>query len=169
MPRTSIELLIGALEDAYRSGRFHALLENLRDVRDEEWTARPAEHDVEVFGEPSDLSIADLVKHVGEAKQMWANHAFGDGSLDWASAAPPSMEREAMLAWLDDAERGFVAGVTALEDDSELEVERQAHWGRPMRTAEIISIVINHDLYHSGEINRQRTLIRGSSGWELTE
>jgi len=26
--------------------------------------------------------------------------------------------------------------------------------------------VINHDLYHSGETNRQRALIRGADGWE---
>jgi uncharacterized damage-inducible protein DinB len=38
----------------------------------------------------------------------------------------------------------------------------------PMPVREFVTIMINHDLYHSGEINRQRALIRGSDGWERT-
>jgi hypothetical protein len=30
----------------------------------------------------------------------------------------------------------------------------------------MIGIVINHDLYHAGEINRQRDMIRGAEGWD---
>ena len=47
-----------------------------------------------------------------------------------------------MLAWLDDAHAGFASAVDALEDDAELAVERMVHWGRPLPTNQIISIVI---------------------------
>ena len=70
MARTELDALTNALELAYRSDRFHALLENLKDVRDEEWNTLPSEHSVEVFGPSPELSIADLVRHVGGAKLM---------------------------------------------------------------------------------------------------
>ncbi len=166
MARTELESLTRALDAAYRSDRFHAPLSNLEDVNDEEWEALPADHSAEVFGTSPQLSIVDLVQHVGTAKLMWHNHAFGDRSLSWESVRPESHDRAIVLAWLDQAQRGFVASVEALADDGELRVDRVSHWGQLLPTARIISIVINHDLYHSGEINPQRTLIRGTDGWE---
>jgi uncharacterized damage-inducible protein DinB len=166
MTHTEIDTLTRPLEAAYRFDTFHALLENLSDVRENEWAALPANHSAEVFGTSPDLSIAHIVKHVGAAKLMWGNHTFGDASLTWLEAKPSSMDHEPMLEWVDAAHRAFVADVAALEDDRELAVDRTAHSGRPLPTRQIISIVINHDLYHSGEINRQRALIRGADGWE---
>ncbi len=165
MARTELDSLLTALEAAYRGDRFHALLGNLEDVSDEEWATVPGEHRVEVFGPSPELSIADLVLHVGGAKLMWENHPFGDGSLTWEAVRPGTSDRGEIMAWLDDAQGRFVASVDALGDDAELGVERMAHWGRPLETRAIVSIVVNHDLYHSGEINRQRSLIRGATGW----
>jgi uncharacterized damage-inducible protein DinB len=169
MGRAGLDVMLAALEAAYRGDRFHSLLGNLGDVTDEEWATRPAEYSSEVFGTQPELSIADLVRHVGGAKLMWGNHAFGDRSLTWAESGPPSEERGAVMGWLEEAHAGFVAGVEVLGDDAELVAERMAHWGRPLPTQAIISLVINHDLYHSGEINRQRGLIRGASGWARPE
>ncbi len=166
MSRAALDTMLQALDAAYRADRFHSLLGNLSDVRDDEWDVRPANHSVEVFGTSPELSIADIIRHVGAAKLMWDNHAFGDASLTWPDAQPPAPERESILEWLDAAHEGFVAAVTALADDSELEADRRAHWGRPLATRHIISMVINHDLYHSGEVNRQRALIRGADGWD---
>ena len=166
MGRAGIEVMLAAVEAAYRGDRFHSLLQNLEDVSDEEWGTRPAGYSSEVFGDQPELSIADLVRHVGGAKLMWTNHSFGDRTLTWGEVRPPSEDRGAVMGWLNDAHAGFAAAVAALEDDAELAVDRMAHWGRPLRTQAIVSIVINHDLYHSGEINRQRALIRGAEGFE---
>ena len=57
--------------------------------------------------------------------------------------------------------RKLVDGLAALQDDAELVLERPAPWRMPMRREQLIAIVMNHDVYHSGEINRQRALIRG--------
>lgn len=167
--RAELDALLNALEQAYRGDRFHALLGNLEDVSDEEWAAVPAEHRVEVFGTAPHLSIADLAVHVGGAKLMWENHPFGDGALTWEVVGPRSRDRGAVMAWLDEAHGRFVASVGALGDDGELGVERMAHWGQPLETRRIVSIVVNHDLYHSGEINRQRSLIRGAQDWRAPE
>jgi uncharacterized damage-inducible protein DinB len=56
--------------------------------------------------------------------------------------------------------------LAALSDDAELSAMRAAPWGMPMRLDQLLGIVINHDLYHAGEINRQRALMRGAEGWD---
>lgn len=70
-----------------------------------------------------------------------------------------------MLAWLGEGHATFQSALATLRDDAELTVERPAPSGTLTPTARVIEIVINHDLYHAGEINRQRTLLRGAEGW----
>jgi uncharacterized damage-inducible protein DinB len=127
---------------------------------------RPATWSVEVFGSAPELSIRDVVVHVAGAKFMYADRTFGDASLEWADISPPAVDMEPVLAWLDEGHRVFAEGLAALEDDAELAAARPAPWRAPLRREQLIGIVINHDLYHSGEINRQRGLIRGAEGWE---
>lgn len=149
MARTELDSLLTALDLAYRGDRFHSLVGNLEDVSDEEWAAVPGEHSVEVFGTAPHLSIADVVGHVGAGKLMWENHPFGDGSLTWEVVGPGSRDRGEVMAWLDEAHERFVGSVEALGDDAELGVERMAHWRQPLETRRIITVVVNHDLYHS--------------------
>ena len=42
----------------------------------------------------------------------------------------------------------------------------QAPWRKPLTRAQLIDLTVNHLVYHSGEVNRQRALIRGSRGWD---
>jgi hypothetical protein len=35
-----------------------------------------------------------------------------------------------------------------------------------MKRRSLIALITNHDLYHAGEINRQRALLRGAKGWD---
>jgi len=162
--RVAIDLLSNALEGAYRADRWHALLRNLEPVTREEWDVRPARYKVEVFGKEPELSIGDLVAHVGTAKRMYANRAFGDGAAAWDQLAPTSRDRGTMLAWLEEGHAALRNGLAGLRDDTDLLVERIAHWGEPIPVQRFVSIMINHDLYHSGEINRQISLLRGATG-----
>jgi uncharacterized damage-inducible protein DinB len=166
MTRLAIDLLLNRLEAAYRSDPFHALRKNVESVRDGEWDVRPAEWRVDEFGTEPELSICDLVTHVGGAKYMYVNRVFGDAALEWADIRPPSREMRALIAWMDEGHRALTAGLTALKDDAELAIERPAPWRLAMRRDQLLGIVINHDLYHSGEINRQRALLRGADGWD---
>lgn len=167
MPRIALDILTRALEAAYRGDDWHSLRSNLRAVRPEHWHVKPAHPAVEVFGsaDEADLSIADRGAHVGWAKFMYGSHAFRGGTLDLASVAPSSREMAPMLAWLDEAHRYFQDAVATIEDDAELTVARPTPWVGPLPTERIISIVINYDLYHSCQINQQRSLIQGADGW----
>ena len=169
MTRIAIDVLSRRLDAAYRADPFHALRRNVESVRPDEWDLKPARWTVEEFGTLPELSICDIIAHVAGAKFMYADRAFGDASLEWADIAARLLaprEMTAMLAWLDEGHRALAEGLAALTDDEELAAERPAPWRLPMRRDQLIGIVTNHDLYHAGEINRQRTLIRGAESWD---
>jgi uncharacterized damage-inducible protein DinB len=169
MTRIAIDLWTARLEAAYRLDPFHALRKNIESVRADEWDVRPAQWSVEEFGTQPELSICDLAFHVGGAKYMYADRAFGEMRLEWTDIAlPASREMQYVLAWLDEGHRLLVEGMAALSDDAQLGDQRFAPWRLALTREQLLGIVINHDLYHSGEINRQRALLRGADGWERT-
>ena len=167
MSRILIDMLGRRLEAAYSRDPFHALRRNIESVHPDEWDLKPADWSIEVFGTSPELSICDLALHVGGPKYMYANRAFGDALLEWSDIKlPGSREIDVVLAWMDGAHQALAEALAALTDDSELEVERPAPWNQMMTRERLVSIVTNHDIYHSGEINRQRALIRGAKGWQ---
>jgi uncharacterized damage-inducible protein DinB len=169
MTRIAIEVWERRLKAAYRNDPFHALRKNVESVRPDEWGVRPAEHSVEEFGTQPELSICDLVLHVAGAKHMYADRIFGAAELEWEQIRlPASLDMDSVLAWLEEGHRQLADGLAALEDDAALAEQRPAPWRTPMTREQLLGIVINHDLYHSGEINRQRALIRGAQGWQRT-
>ena len=94
--------------------------------------------------------------------------AFADDtSPDWGDIAlPASRGMHVVLEWMDAAYEQLAAGLAALTDDGQLTEMRQAPWRTPMNRQQLLGLVINHALYHSGEVNRQRALMRGAEGWE---
>jgi uncharacterized damage-inducible protein DinB len=166
MTRIAIETLTRQMNAAYRDDPFHAFRKNLASVRPEEWDVRPEKWSVDEFGTQPELSIGDTVLHVAGAKHMYADRAFGDASLEWGQFGPPAFDMKSVLGWLDEGQRKLTEGLAALHDDEELAVERPAPWRVPMPREQLVRIVMNHDLYHSGEINKQRALIRGAEGWD---
>jgi uncharacterized damage-inducible protein DinB len=167
MARTAIDVWSARLEAAYRADPFHALRKNVESVRADEWDVRPAEWSTEEFGTQPELSVCDLVFHVGGAKYMYADRAFGKMKLEWTDIVlPQSRDMPAVLAWLDEGHRQLAEGMASLTDDAQLVEQRLAPWRLAMTREQLLGIVINHDLYHSGEVNRQRALMRGAKGWD---
>jgi uncharacterized damage-inducible protein DinB len=167
MTRTAIDVWTLRLEAAYRADPFHALRKNIESVRLVEWDVRPASWSAEEFGTQPELSVCDLVFHVGGAKYMYADRAFGEMTLEWTGITPPaSRDMQEVLAWLEAGHQLLVEGMAALTDDAQLREARLAPWRLSLTREQLLGIVINHDLYHSGEINRQRALMRGAEGWD---
>lgn len=138
--------------------KWHALLENLASVRDEDWAWLPPD---------GRRSIAWLVEGLGNSKYVYASHAFGDGSMHWNNedslpTLPAGSSREETIAWLRDAQEYLRAGVEALEDDSELLKLRPSPFGDQRETRWMIRTMIEHDIYHAGEINHIRALAQGN-------
>ena len=160
--RTELEVLLRLSGDAFEHDPDNSLLANLRGVRPEDWTALPA---------GGGRTIADLLEHVGWAKWMYADYAFGPATL--RGDAPPmipaggarSRPPEELVAWVTEGHRRWLASVQALADDAELAVERRTNWGARLPTRTLIRIVMAHDWYHAGEINHLRTLLQNTDRW----
>jgi hypothetical protein len=166
MGRTAIDTLARMLEAAYRGDPFHALRRNLDSVLPEEWEARPPDAPTPTVEPATDVfAISEIVLHVAGAKFMYANHAFGDAALEWSGInLPATRDRDGLLTWLDEGHSAFAAGLAAADNDAVLEEKRPWPGGFQLPVSFMIATIINHDLYHSGEINRQRALLR-HSGW----
>ena len=160
MTTQRIDELLLLIDRAFADSE-HSLLKNLSSVREESWTRIP---------EGGKRSIQNIVAHVGMFKFMYANHGFGAGDLDYGEPpAKPAPERlvsvGAAMDYLRDGHEYLTGCIRELEDDSELDALRKAHWGGLAPTRHIIVTMIEHDLYHAGEVNRARALLQNDDGW----
>lgn len=164
--RAVIDSLARLIEEAFEGDPSHSLLANLKDLREEDWTATPP---------GINRSIADILEHVGWSKWMYEDYAFGAASMrgDQPPLIPEGGARarphEELLAWLTDGHHRWLASVRALLDDSELYKDRLTNWGEWLPTRDILRIMIAHDFYHAGEINHLRALLQGTDRWPYDE
>jgi hypothetical protein len=66
--------------------------------------------------------------------------------------------------WLTEGQRRLRTSVAVLGDEDLLRL-RRAPWGELAETRWLISVMIEHDLYHAGEINHLRALHQETDGW----
>jgi uncharacterized damage-inducible protein DinB len=160
--RTAIETLVWLIEDAFQGDPDQSLMANLRDLREDDWTALPM---------GASRSISEILEHVGWCKWMYEDYAFGSASMrgDQPPLTPSNGERsrphKELIEWLTEGHRHWLASVRALSDDSELDRDRLTNWGDHLPTRVIIRIMIGHDFYHAGEINHIRALWQGTDRW----
>jgi len=151
--------LLYLLDEAFEGNNWHSLLSNLRSVTEEDWLWIPS---------GGDRSIREMVQHVGGAKFMYESHAFADASLRWDDSL---VEGGAVLESVSTAIEWLRVGHERLRrsiarlDDAELLVPRPTNWGDLKETRWIIAVMIQHDLYHAGEINHLRALRQSNDKW----
>ncbi len=163
---SEIDLLTYLMDEAFAgpgieaSNESQALLPNLATVDTAKWRARlPG----------SVRTIGSIAVHVASCKVMYANHAFGDGQLTWDSPeVAPWTEFEAPMAetldWLRASHAALMGHVHALSDEGLSEL-RHANWGELRETRWLLSTLLQHDVYHAGEINHIRALLAGEDRW----
>jgi uncharacterized damage-inducible protein DinB len=161
MARAAIEQLLYLLAEAFEGHGEHALLANLRDLSDGDLSWVPP---------GGGRSTFDILEHIGECKYVYENHAFGDGSMRWdrpgtVPMMQPGVSKEELIAWLREGQRRLEASVAALADDGDLLAQRRANWGATYETRWLVNVMIQHDLYHAGEINHLRALRQGTDRW----
>ena len=160
-----VDNLCWLITEAFDSASSCSLMSNLAHIREKDWTAMPT---------GGGRSIADILEHVGWAKWMYEDYAFGNASLPGdkpplipegnARSRPPAE----LIAWLKEGHNKWLNSVCNLTDDRELERDRLTNWGEWMKTRQIIRIMIGHDYYHAGEINHLRALLQGNDHWEYS-
>ncbi|MEO8288442.1 MAG: DinB family protein [Chloroflexota bacterium] len=156
---TGVSQFLYLVDESFQGKDWHSLLSNLKLVTPDDWSWVPA---------GGDRSIKDIVQHVGSCKLMYHNHAFGDAQLTWND---PAVEGAALtetipsaISWLRGAHERLRESIAALDDD-ELFRPRMTNWGELKETRWIVTTVIQHDLYHAGEINHIRALRQQSDRW----
>ncbi len=142
-------------------GSQHSLLKNLRSVAPENWMRTAP---------GGSRSVRNLVAHVGMFKFMYANHGFRDGGMDYDDPpATPAPERlsdpTAAEEWLREGHAYLTGCIRDLESDAELDAPRKAHWGAMVPTYYLVTTMLEHDLYHAGEINHARALLQDDDRW----
>lgn len=161
MARAGIEQLLYMMSEAFHGNDEHSLLANTRSLAADDWHWRP---------ENGVRSAFDIVQHVGECKYVYENHAFGDASMRWdrPKTIPTVAEDddpERVKVWLETGQKRLIDSVRAVEDDADLLKLRSANWEMSYQTRWLISVMIEHDLYHAGEINHIRALKQQNDRW----
>ena len=159
MASTEVSQLVWLLDEAFDGKHWHSLVTNVNAVDPRDWTLIP---------EGGDRSIKDIVEHVGVCKIMYENHAFGDAHLSWDDQLVDGEESlatiPAAIEWLRGCHERLKQSVAVLSDD-ELARPRKTHVGSMKETRWLIAVMIEHDLYHSGEINLIRSLCGRETEW----
>jgi DinB superfamily len=167
MARAAVETLLYLLDEAYDSGP-ESLLANVRSLTADDWSYAP---------EGASRTPYEILWHVAACKWMYDHHAFGEAVWTWpgieahppAGGPPLSAESSnanvaSLLSWTHRGQQQLRAHVASL-DDAELLAPRRANWGRKYETRWLIKVMIEHDAYHSGEINHLRSLHHGDDRW----
>jgi hypothetical protein len=166
MGRSGIELLLYMLDRNTAApgptfGTWHSFIVNLADVKDEDWLWVP---------EGGERSIFQIVQHVGEVTYAYDSQGFGDRSMHWEKPGSiPTIEettpRDEVVGWLKEGRQRLRDHVAALADDSELTQMRPGLWGDEHEARWLITQIIQHDLYHAGELNHIRALRHRNDNW----
>ena len=152
MTASAVSQLVYLLDEAFQGTDWHSLLGNLHSVTPEDWRWIPS---------GGQRSIRDIVQHVGGCKFMYHNHAFGDAQLTWDDPLVEGYDALSTISeatsWLQDGQQQLRQSIADL-NDAELLRPRMTSWDELKETRWIITMIIQHDLYHAGEINHLRAL-----------
>ncbi|MBA3726254.1 MAG: DinB family protein [Armatimonadetes bacterium] len=100
-------------------------------------------------------SIRDILFHVTGDKLVQINHAFGDCSLDWKRMPLAKGDLAEMLPKLDDAQTQVLS---ALNGALDLGATIRAWGGKSMPAKDLFLMLIEHDIYHAGQIRYIRNI-----------
>lgn len=158
MSRSEVDILLDMLDSAYQrpipadwTDGWHSVLSNLQHVRDEDWSWRPPD---------GKRSIGRIVAHIAGVLPMYTDHGFGSGVMQWSDAVPlrgRETTRAEFMQWLGSNYQALRDALSACNDDRLNEPRKYWDPGtKPRRW--FVTTMIDHILYHSGEINHIRAL-----------
>lgn len=156
------ELLKQQLEEAYRGSRWHSFKSALKGITPEEarWTPPAYEGFPWMKG-----SIVEIVFHVGGDSLYQLDYALGERKLTWEALEERfRAEGGDLNAALRLAEEGYQALKRALDSLTDEDLKRQypIPEGKGERTlGEFFSMMVEHHLYHAGQIVYIRSIWRG--------
>lgn len=136
---------------------WHALAVNLASIDPADWDWAP---------EGGNRTVRQLLEELGGAIRVYVSQGWGDRSVHWnipGSLAGPGegASPQEWLEWVREGNRLFRACIESLTDDRQLLERRLSPQGEMQETRWLIATTIEHNVYHSGEINHIRALRQG--------
>ena len=155
-----VAALVRFADSAFDGQHWHAVMRNLGSLQSDDWDWTPPE---------GERTIREIVCHIGECKLMFVDQLFGDGTLSWddpemAEPVRASGSVDEAIAWLRKTHAVFREGIAGCTDD-ELATMPTGYWEKPAELQWSIEVLIQHDVYHAGEINHIRALHHGNDAW----
>ena len=156
MSRAVLDFLAWQLDQSFEGKPEHSLMANLSSVTNDTLDQLPP---------GGGRTLRDLIVHCASVKRMHVDHAFGEGELTWwttwnGEGALEDANLERLTSWLRDAHAEAQEAVAKLGSDEELFAQRNTHWGEGCETRLLIDAILIHDIYHAGEINHLRGLLK---------
>ncbi|MFQ6097291.1 MAG: DinB family protein [Armatimonadota bacterium] len=146
MARELIDDLIGRTKRA-----FEDLLQHTEGLTEEQATQSP---------HPNVKSIWECVMHVAWCKRHHADHAFGTHTVfDWDAREQVCPTFADARRLLQDAHGEVFKHLCALQDDRELQRTVKNPEGEQVRLRQVLQTLINHDLYHLGQLVLMRQML----------
>ena len=159
------QILADLAERAFSKSPWHSLMSALEGVTDEAFTWLPERHS----GFPwMDGSIQDIVYHVAGDKLVQLNHAFGDATMNWENvpiskgcsadilSAPGQAASQRYIHSLHSAQEALIAAIRSTDD---LDAKVTGWGGKRLKAVDFFLMLIEHDLYHAGQIRYIRNLV----------
>jgi uncharacterized damage-inducible protein DinB len=158
---TGRALVFDVLSQAQGGCPWHGLERVLDGLTDEEAGWRPY-----APAEGHCSSIADLAGHVAACDVMYADMAFGKKRADWAwvgSVISPEGKVGAAEAVVHACRRGyeFLTETARGATDDDLWAVHEMHHGRPLKGWEVLACMVQHRLWHGGQIAMIRSAYSG--------
>ncbi len=157
MPGPKVESFLYLLRRAFDEGE-HSFARNLQSTSDRDW-------DAIIPGQPFGRSIGFIAWHTVAGKHLYWDHAFGSKTLtgDYTSEGvlEPRRTLDEVLAYGREWQAKWLERLEALADEA-LAGPTTAHWGQTLSLRRVVAAVIEHDIYHAGEINHLRALLDGT-------
>ena len=168
MSNLEVRFLLDQLDGAFAGPGDHSLLSNMLHVRQADWT---------FLSGGQERPMAQIFWHVIACKWMYDHYAFGPGEWSWEYAAEghapfvpaPNYEDNATypldgaVDWAQAAHAQLRSSVEGLSD-TDL-APRMTNWGEETTSRWIVQVMIEHDLYHAGEVNHIRSLSQRTDSW----
>lgn len=122
-------------------------------------------------------SVLGTLKHIGGWAHVYHSYAFDAEPKHWNETSWPRGLRDSIVAsqdyldevikWIESARQNWLASLGMVSDE-DLESARPLHWGAEATLFNIVLMVANHVVYHTGEFN-QLLAIYKEEGWEEGE
>lgn len=147
--------LIELQHRAFAKSPWHSVLGALKGVDENTFFHVPPHHS----GFPwMNGSICDIVFHIAGDKLVQMSAAFENGTTTWDNLPLKKTSMQQMIAELH-AAHARLAAKLASETDLSLTNKITSWGGKSMSAENLYLMLIEHDLYHAGQIRYARNLL----------